>query len=89
MEKNEEKKGKGKKIVKNLAVAAVIVGICYEIFGRKGQDAKNACSWVKNKIQNRRQQQPPTRIEVESNQNQNRQPNNGGNNWKQQQQRKN
>lgn len=62
MENKKEEK-KGKKFVKNLTLVAVTVGICYEIFGRKGQDAKNACSWVKNKLQSRKNH------EVDPNQN--------------------
>jgi len=73
MENKKEEK-KGKKLLKNLTLVAITVGICYEIFGRKGQDVKGACNWVKNKIQSGRKH------DVEPNQN--RQNNNGGWNGK-------
>lgn len=67
MENKKEEK-KGKKIFRTLGIIAITAGVCYEIFGRKNQDVKNAYSWVKGKIQNKR-----------STNNQNRQNNNG--NW--------
>lgn len=73
MENKKEEK-KGKKIFRTLGIIAITVGVCYEIFGRKNQDVKNACSWVKGKIQSKR----ATNNGVENN-NQNRQNNNG--NW--------
>ena len=67
MENKKEEK-KGKKIFRTLGIIAITAGVCYEIFGRKNQDVKNAYSWLKGKIQNKR-----------STNNQNRQNNNG--NW--------
>lgn len=69
MEKQEEKKGK--KTFKTLLLIAGTVAICYEAFARKGKDVKQACNWVKSKIQSK-----PTQVEVE---NQNRQRNDWNN----------
>ncbi len=76
MENNkEEKKGK-KTFWKTLGIVAVTVGICYEVFGRKGKDVKQACSWVKNKVSKK------TTTEVETNPGRHEN-NNGG--WNKQQ----
>lgn len=76
MENKKEEK-KGKKIFRTLGIVAITAGICYEIFGRKNQDIKNGCDWVKGKIQNWK----ATKNKVENNY-QNRQNNNqNGGNW--------
>ena len=53
MENKQETK-KGKKTLKTLLLIAGTVAVCYEIFGRKGQDLKNAYGWVKGKIQSKK-----------------------------------
>lgn len=80
MENKQEEK-KGKKALKTLAIVAITVGICYEIFGRKNQDVKQACSWVKGKIQSKKS--TPNVVENKNNNiSQNHQQNNkGGGDW--------
>ena len=75
MENKQEEK-KGKKALRTVLLIAGTVAVCYEIFGRKGQDVKNAYSWVKGKIQSKKTVEP-----------QNRQQQNGNWNNKQQQRR--
>ena len=81
MEENKQEEKKGKKALRTLAIVAITVGICYEIFGRKNQDVKQACSWVKGKIQSKKS--TPNVVENRnSNISQDRpQNNNGGGNW--------
>lgn len=69
--KNQEKKGR--RFWRGFALVAVTVGVCYEIFARKGQDVKNAAGWIKNKVGQKQTQSEP------SNQN-NRQNGNWNNN---------
>ena len=70
---NENKKEKGKRTFRTLSLIAITVGVCYEIFGRKGQDVKQACNWVKGKIGKK----STPEVEVNSNQ----RPNNNGKDW--------
>lgn len=76
MENKQEEK-KGKKALKTLALIAITVGICYEIFGRKNQDVKQACTWVKGKIQSKKS--TPNVVENRNNNTQNHQQGGSGN----------
>ncbi len=69
---NQEKKGR--RFWRGLALVAGTALVCYEIFGRKGQDVKKAAGWVKEKVGKKQEVQPEP-----SNQN-NRQNGNWNNN---------
>lgn len=79
---NEEKETKkGRRFWRGLAIVVGTTVVCYEIFGRKGQDVKQACNWVKDKVK----KQPTTETEVDRGANNNQYQNRGDNrdrgNW--------
>ena len=59
---NEKETKKSRKFWKGLALVVGTTVVCYEVFGRKGQDVKQACEWIKNKV---KKQQPAQQVEVE------------------------
>ena len=67
---NQEKKGRG--FWRGFALVVGTALVCYEIFGRKGQDVKKAAGWVKDKVGKKQETQP------ERNNNQNGRQNNSG-----------